>query len=216
MDRRPMITELRSIVGLSDWTEVLRRNLVDELCSVRSVIAHVKVVELLNDNLTKDEAKMAQLRELERQLELRALEKELFIQRLVQNAIAHFTEVDLVVRAGGDWVQMMSLYCESSVADEHNFVGRLSDLLQEMINAYEKSRIPSGAGSYARYCCDSQDVITMAWLPMCDELRSTSNSVHWEPMFILYCQRSVCEDYRLVGLINRAATKVNDTIMVRD
>ncbi|GJT75983.1 hypothetical protein Tco_1042708 [Tanacetum coccineum] len=56
----------------------------------------------------------------------------------------------------------------------------------------------------------------MAWLPMCGELRSTSNSVHWEPMFILYCQRSVCEDYRLAGLINRAATEVNNTIMVRD
>nr|GFC55870.1 hypothetical protein [Tanacetum cinerariifolium] len=26
-------------------------------------------------------------------------------------------------------------------------------------------------------------------LPMCSELRSTSNYVHWEPMFILYCQR---------------------------
>ncbi|GJS83378.1 hypothetical protein Tco_0749919 [Tanacetum coccineum] len=29
----------------------------------------------------------------------------------------------------------------------------------------------------------------MAWLPMCGELRSSSNSIHWEPMFILYCQR---------------------------
>ncbi|GKD49112.1 hypothetical protein Tco_1278088 [Tanacetum coccineum] len=116
MDRRPMITELRSIVGSSDWTEVLRyfyrraaaedrgfamrmnllreeiadvceyrRNLADELCSVRNVIAPVKAAELLNDTLTKDEAKMAQLRELERQLELRALEKELFIQKLVRN-----------------------------------------------------------------------------------------------------------------------------------
>ncbi|GKC54818.1 hypothetical protein Tco_1077563, partial [Tanacetum coccineum] len=60
-----------------------RRNLANELCSVRNVIAPVKAVELLNDTLTKDEAKMAQLRELERQLELRALEKELFIQNLV-------------------------------------------------------------------------------------------------------------------------------------
>ncbi|GKB23747.1 hypothetical protein Tco_0863148 [Tanacetum coccineum] len=89
MDRRPMITELRSIVGSSDWTEVLRyfchrvvaedrrlamrmnflredisdvceyrRNLADELCSVRSVIAPVKASELLNDTLRKDEAKM--------------------------------------------------------------------------------------------------------------------------------------------------------------
>ncbi|GKD65653.1 hypothetical protein Tco_1307761 [Tanacetum coccineum] len=56
----------------------------------------------------------------------------------------------------------------------------------------------------------------MAWLPMCGELRSSSNSVHWEPMFILYCQRSVCEDYRLASQINRAAIEVNDTIMVRD
>ncbi|GJX78230.1 hypothetical protein Tco_0325041 [Tanacetum coccineum] len=116
MDRRPMIIELRYIVGSSDWTEVLRyfcrraaaedrrfamrmnllrqeiadvceyrRNLADELCSVRSVIVAVKAVELLNDTLMKDEAKMAQLRELERQLELRALEKELFMQKLVQN-----------------------------------------------------------------------------------------------------------------------------------
>nr|GEV55882.1 hypothetical protein [Tanacetum cinerariifolium] len=90
MDRRPMITELRYIIGSSDWTEVLRyfcrkaavedrkfamrmnllhqeitdvceyrRNLADELCSIRSVITPVKAVELLNDTLLKDEAKMA-------------------------------------------------------------------------------------------------------------------------------------------------------------
>nr|GEX00345.1 hypothetical protein [Tanacetum cinerariifolium] len=62
-----------------------RRNLADELCSIRSVIALVNAVELLNDTLLKDGAKMEQLCELERQLELRALEKELFIQKLVQN-----------------------------------------------------------------------------------------------------------------------------------
>ncbi|GJS83379.1 hypothetical protein Tco_0749920 [Tanacetum coccineum] len=39
---------------------------------------------------------------------------------------------------GWDWVQMMSLYFQSSTADERNFVVRLSDLLQEMINAYDK------------------------------------------------------------------------------
>ncbi|GJX25374.1 hypothetical protein Tco_0231670 [Tanacetum coccineum] len=39
---------------------------------------------------------------------------------------------------GWDWVQMMTLYCQSSVEDERNFAGRLSDLLQEMINAYHK------------------------------------------------------------------------------
>ncbi|GKE42367.1 hypothetical protein Tco_1469651 [Tanacetum coccineum] len=39
---------------------------------------------------------------------------------------------------GWDWVQMMSLYCQSSAADERNFAGRLIDLLQEMINAYDE------------------------------------------------------------------------------
>ncbi|GKD28779.1 hypothetical protein Tco_1239557 [Tanacetum coccineum] len=28
----------------------------------------------------------------------------------------------------------------------------------------------------------------MAWLEICGELRFTSNFVHWEPMFILYCR----------------------------
>ncbi|GJT75984.1 hypothetical protein Tco_1042709 [Tanacetum coccineum] len=37
-----------------------------------------------------------------------------------------------------DWVQMMSLYCQNSAADERDFAGRLNDLLQEMINAYDK------------------------------------------------------------------------------
>ncbi|GJZ57101.1 hypothetical protein Tco_0612595 [Tanacetum coccineum] len=53
-----------------------KRNLADELCSVRSVIAPIKAVELLNDTLMKDEAKMAQL------------------------SIARFTEVDLALGAG--------------------------------------------------------------------------------------------------------------------
>nr|GEW79947.1 hypothetical protein [Tanacetum cinerariifolium] len=111
--------ELRSIVGSSDWTKVLRyfcrraatedrgfamrinllreeiadvceykRNLADELCSVRSVIAPVKAADMLNDSLTKDEAKMAQLRELERQLELRALEKECSFRSLFEMCLS--------------------------------------------------------------------------------------------------------------------------------
>nr|GEU95172.1 hypothetical protein [Tanacetum cinerariifolium] len=116
---RPMIAELRSIVGSSDWTKVLRyfcrkaatedrgfamrinllreeiadvceymRNLADELCSVRSVIAPVKAADMLNDSLTKDEAKMAQLRELERQLELRTLEKECSFRSLFEMCLS--------------------------------------------------------------------------------------------------------------------------------
>ncbi|GKE59619.1 hypothetical protein Tco_1498804 [Tanacetum coccineum] len=51
---------------------------------------------------------------------------------------------------------------------------------------------------------------------MCSELRSTSNSLKWEPMFILYCCRSMVDDYRLAGGINRAAIEVNNVVMQKD
>nr|GEV55881.1 hypothetical protein [Tanacetum cinerariifolium] len=94
------------------------------------------------------------------------------------------------VVGGWDWVQMMSLYCEGCAADGRNFVGRLSDLLQDMINAYDQ-KVEFIRELEALPCIAAavKTVITMAWLPMCGELRSVSNSVHWEPMFILYCQR---------------------------
>ncbi|GJU62463.1 hypothetical protein Tco_1244298 [Tanacetum coccineum] len=56
----------------------------------------------------------------------------------------------------------------------------------------------------------------MAWLSMCGELRPSSDFVHWEPMFILYCHRSVGEDYRIMGEINRMAREVNGVAIVRD
>ncbi|GJW21453.1 hypothetical protein Tco_0032075 [Tanacetum coccineum] len=45
----------------------------------------------------------------------------------------------------------------------------------------------------------------MAWLPICGELRRTSNSVKWEPMFVLYYQRSLTEDYRLARKLSRVS-----------
>ncbi|GJY05973.1 hypothetical protein Tco_0371913, partial [Tanacetum coccineum] len=56
-----------------------RRNLAYELRSFRGIIAPGKAVDFLNDALRKDDAEMTQLCELERQIELRALKKELFI-----------------------------------------------------------------------------------------------------------------------------------------
>ncbi|GJU57547.1 hypothetical protein Tco_1235313 [Tanacetum coccineum] len=61
------------------------RNLAVELSSMRGIIVTGKAAEFVLDTVGKDEAEMAQLRELERQMELRALEKELFIQKLVGN-----------------------------------------------------------------------------------------------------------------------------------
>nr|GEW18536.1 hypothetical protein [Tanacetum cinerariifolium] len=43
---------------------------------------------------------------------------------------------------------------------------------------------------------------SMMALPRCDELRRAVNSVDWEPMFILYCRRSINEDLRLAREIN--------------
>nr|GEV40184.1 putative reverse transcriptase domain-containing protein [Tanacetum cinerariifolium] len=56
-----------------------------------------------------------------------------------------------------------------------------------------------------------------AWLPpMVSELRSTSKSANWEPMFVLYCQRSAGEDYRLAREINKVAMEVNGVVMAKD
>ncbi|GKD16274.1 hypothetical protein Tco_1205432 [Tanacetum coccineum] len=55
----------------------------------------------------------------------------------------------------------------------------------------------------------------MAWLPIYGELRSASNSIYWEPMFILYCNRSIGGDYRLAMDINRAAMDVYNVVNQR-
>ena len=55
----------------------------------------------------------------------------------------------------------------------------------------------------------------MAWLEICGELRRTSNSVEWEPMFVLYCKRSVTEDYRIAREITRVSGEVNNVVIER-
>nr|GEX87532.1 hypothetical protein [Tanacetum cinerariifolium] len=75
-DRR-FATEINLLYGeMADVCEKIR-NLADELRSMRGIIAPGKVAEFLKDTVRNDGVEMAQLRELERQMELRALEKEL-------------------------------------------------------------------------------------------------------------------------------------------
>ncbi|GJX62160.1 hypothetical protein Tco_0295060 [Tanacetum coccineum] len=62
-----------------------RRNLTDELRSIRGIVVVGKATEFVTDTLRKDNAQVAQLREVESQMEFRALEKELFVQKLVGN-----------------------------------------------------------------------------------------------------------------------------------
>ncbi|GKA42738.1 hypothetical protein Tco_0735398 [Tanacetum coccineum] len=80
MDRLSMTTELRYHAQSLDWIKVL-----EELETVRGIITPAKAVEFLKDTQLKDDAKLAQLHDLERQVELRAVEKELFIQKLLRN-----------------------------------------------------------------------------------------------------------------------------------
>nr|GEZ96810.1 hypothetical protein [Tanacetum cinerariifolium] len=122
---------------------------------------------------------------------------------------------------GCDWVQMMSLYCESSAADERNFAGWLSDLLQEMINAYEKKvefiRELETVPGIATVVKTGKFLNENLWKDD-KRIRKLRNMNIDAGMKADEMEnfRSVCEDYRLAGLINRAAIEVNDMIMVRD
>ncbi|GJY86832.1 hypothetical protein Tco_0500858 [Tanacetum coccineum] len=79
-------TQLNTLRGEMANVCEKRRNLAYELSSFKGIIVAGKAAEFMTDTLRKDDAEMAQLRELERPMELRALEKELFIQKLVHNA----------------------------------------------------------------------------------------------------------------------------------
>nr|GEW34095.1 hypothetical protein [Tanacetum cinerariifolium] len=57
----------------------------EELQSVRGIIAPTKATEFLKETRVKDDSKLAQLHDLERQTKLRAVEKDLFIQKLLRN-----------------------------------------------------------------------------------------------------------------------------------
>ena len=62
-----------------------RRNLEDELRSIRGIVVVDKAAELVSDSLRKDNAQVEKLHEVENQMAFRAYEKELFIQKLVGN-----------------------------------------------------------------------------------------------------------------------------------
>ncbi|GKC22042.1 hypothetical protein Tco_1024192 [Tanacetum coccineum] len=101
MDRRPLITELRYKAD-SLCEEILivckkRRSLADELRSIRGIVVVGKAAEFVIDTLRKDNAQVARLREVESQMEFRALEKELFVQKLAGNIPYYSVEAEDVV-----------------------------------------------------------------------------------------------------------------------
>ena len=56
----------------------------------------------------------------------------------------------------------------------------------------------------------------MAWLDICGELRATTRSRNWEPMFVLYCRRLMNDDYRIGREINRVAAELNLVVTQRE
>nr|GEU33504.1 hypothetical protein [Tanacetum cinerariifolium] len=77
----------RQINWLREEMEVAcekRMALVEELEDVRGIIAPAKAFEFLRETRLKDEVEMARLQDVERQMDLRAVEKELFVQKLLR------------------------------------------------------------------------------------------------------------------------------------
>ncbi|GJT05819.1 hypothetical protein Tco_0840281 [Tanacetum coccineum] len=138
---------------------------------------------------------------------------------------------------GWDWVKMMSLYCQSSVADEHNFAGRLSDLLQEMINAYDEKvefirelEVMSGVVAAVKTTKflnenlwkDDKRIQKLHNMNIDVGMKAVEMENFGVGCSICYaysdtkCYNGMVANVRLAGQINWAALEVNDTIMVRD
>ncbi|GKE81155.1 hypothetical protein Tco_1551155, partial [Tanacetum coccineum] len=62
-----------------------RRNLANELRSIRGIVIVEKAAEFMVDIIRKDNDQVARLREVECQMEFRALEKELHVQKITGN-----------------------------------------------------------------------------------------------------------------------------------
>ncbi|GJV12505.1 hypothetical protein Tco_1354046 [Tanacetum coccineum] len=48
----------------------------------------------------------------------------------------------------------------------------------------------------------------MSWLHRCAELREANQFDDWVEMLVLYCWRSVDEDFRVAGVINKLCEEV--------
>ncbi|GJT39687.1 hypothetical protein Tco_0939552 [Tanacetum coccineum] len=128
---------------------------------------------------------------------------------------------------GWDWVQMMSLHCQSSIADERNFARRLRNLLQEMINAYDKKvefirelEVLSGIATTVK---TAEFLNENLWKD--DKRIRKLRNMNIDAGMKADQMENFCDDVCvcvvvirlwLAGQINRAAIEVNDTIMARD
>nr|GEU61565.1 hypothetical protein [Tanacetum cinerariifolium] len=101
-----------------------RRNLADELTSIRGIVVVGKATEFVTCTLRKDNAQVAQLCKVESQMEFRALKKELFIQKLVGNGVFH-------APVGPIRVSVVEL---AHAADSNDIRDQLSVLFRRQVN----------------------------------------------------------------------------------
>nr|GEX05152.1 UvrD-like helicase, ATP-binding domain, P-loop containing nucleoside triphosphate hydrolase [Tanacetum cinerariifolium] len=137
--------------------------------------------------------------------------------------IAELPRIDELRRAASssEWENMFMLYCRRAIVEDEMLAWDINDeyvpdKMAEFLKETQKviaslSVVASAATS------DAATLATIAWLPpMVSELRSTSKSANWEPMFVLYSRRSAGEDYRLAREINRVLMEVNGVVMAKD
>ncbi|GJX57129.1 hypothetical protein Tco_0287026 [Tanacetum coccineum] len=72
-----------------------RRNLANELRSIRGIVIIEKAAEFMVDIIRKDNDQVARLREVECQMEFRALEKELHVQKITGNLAGVAKSIDI-------------------------------------------------------------------------------------------------------------------------
>ncbi|GJT87010.1 hypothetical protein Tco_1068727 [Tanacetum coccineum] len=122
MDWLPMCAELEMVVGSQKWLDMMM---------LSDVIATAKTAVFFKETMDRDDGRVLLLHDLEKQAEERALEKELFGVSLPKCRALR----DVV--GGWDWAAMMVLYCQISIAEDHDFARRMNQLLQEMVVAYD-------------------------------------------------------------------------------
>nr|GEV50547.1 hypothetical protein [Tanacetum cinerariifolium] len=125
-----------------------RRNLVNELRSIRWIVVIRKAVEFVIYTIRKDNAQIEQLREIESQMEFRALKKKFHLQMLWEpylirernggSVMASLPKCKALQERVGEWEwsKMLAMYCKSAAAYDFEFARRISVLYPKMEMAY--------------------------------------------------------------------------------
>nr|GEW24284.1 hypothetical protein [Tanacetum cinerariifolium] len=144
--RRGRIRKLKELVNCQSAAETVRlreeiavacekrMSLIEELENVRGIIAPAKASKFLRETQLKDEVEMARLQDVERQIELRAVEKELFVQKLLRNC---FDEAQFYVRARSgvpeDWASVVPGSAPSDAGSVTGIVGNSVTMVEKVV-----------------------------------------------------------------------------------